>query len=323
MKILAVDDDEIILALLGEALGAIGENAFELANCGEDALTKLGQAGPVFDCILLDIQMPGLDGTEVCRRIRAKPQYRKTPIIMLTAMSDRHHIEKAFAAGATDYVTKPFDIVELQARLRIAEQLSGQVEQIRQGQNSLDALASRVITRPAVPLDTPLEVDDVRGFLTYVSFRNFIAQLSRGRYYASSLVALKISDITALHQSCDERDFRHLIEDVADAVSENLRGDGSFFTYVGNGVFVCCADRVKSTLTEDFHELIEQTLFQSGSFFDDGQPREIIMLQGVTVNSGVFTGLGSLAIIDRAIESIEENAKVTKQDDEKQNEMVS
>jgi CheY-like chemotaxis protein len=76
-----------------------------------------------FDCFILDVQMPGMDGIELCRQIRAIEVYKDTPIIMNTAVADRDYIDAAFAAGATDYLTKPVDEVEVKARLGVIEQL--------------------------------------------------------------------------------------------------------------------------------------------------------------------------------------------------------
>ena len=76
----------------------------------------------IFDCLLFDISMPGMDGVELCRCVRQFPQYRQTPVIMLTAMRDMTHMGDAYRAGATDYVTKPFDIEELGLRLHAAQE---------------------------------------------------------------------------------------------------------------------------------------------------------------------------------------------------------
>jgi CheY-like chemotaxis protein len=77
-----------------------------------------------FDCFILDVQMPGMDGIELCGQIRAIEVYKDTPIIMNTAVADRDYIDAAFAAGATDYLTKPVDEVEVKARLGVIENSS-------------------------------------------------------------------------------------------------------------------------------------------------------------------------------------------------------
>ena len=117
MRVLAVDDDQSILALLQTALSALGQFEVSIADSGEEALRQIERAEKPFDCFLLDIQMPNMNGIELCRAIRARRAHHKTPILMLTAMSERKYIDESFVAGATDYVTKPFDFFELRSRL--------------------------------------------------------------------------------------------------------------------------------------------------------------------------------------------------------------
>ncbi|MEI2806535.1 MAG: response regulator [Albidovulum sp.] len=123
MKILAVDDDAYIRELLLLIISRSGYEDITVAPSGDAALEAIEVADPAFDCLFFDIQMPGMDGIELCTRVRRIDGYEKTPIIMLTAMTERDFIDRAFAAGATDYVTKPFDTLELGVRARNAEEL--------------------------------------------------------------------------------------------------------------------------------------------------------------------------------------------------------
>jgi len=124
MKILAVDDDTLILDLLTTVLSNTGHKGVEVSSSAPKALQMVQRSDTPFDCLLLDIQMPDMDGIELCRAIRTVPGYEETPIIMLTAMTERSYIEEAFLAGATDYITKPFDVLEISARIRVAAKLS-------------------------------------------------------------------------------------------------------------------------------------------------------------------------------------------------------
>lgn len=120
MKILAVDDEHSILELLPMLAARVGFPDMTTAASGPLALEAIVAAETPFDCLVLDINMPGMDGIELCGQVRALPAYRDTPIIMLTAMTDLDHLGRAFRAGASDYATKPFDIVEFGNRLQIA-----------------------------------------------------------------------------------------------------------------------------------------------------------------------------------------------------------
>jgi putative two-component system response regulator len=112
--VLVVDDTETNLDILVATLGDTYEVA--VAMDGPSALELAAGQHP--DLILLDIMMPGLDGYEVCRRLMADPATAAIPVIFLTAMTDVADKARGFALGAVDYVTKPFEPLEIQARVR-------------------------------------------------------------------------------------------------------------------------------------------------------------------------------------------------------------
>lgn len=112
--VLIVDDIPQNLQVLGNTLIDSDLNSIAALN-GEDAL-EIVEETPV-DLILLDISMPGMDGFEVCRRIKADPATEEIPIIFLTAMNQSEDIVKGFELGAVDYITKPFNSAELLKRI--------------------------------------------------------------------------------------------------------------------------------------------------------------------------------------------------------------
>jgi len=114
-KVLIVEDDAGIRQSLFETLGALGFAVGEASN-GEEALVRLRMVS--YDAVLLDINMPGMGGKEACSRI--SKAYPHLPIIMLTVRDEEDDLVEALDAGASDYVTKPFQIRELTARLRAA-----------------------------------------------------------------------------------------------------------------------------------------------------------------------------------------------------------
>lgn len=113
--ILIVDD---VPKNIQVAASILQENGYQMA-FAQDGRTALAQIESTrFDLILLDIMMPQMDGLEVCRRIKANPDSREIPIIFLTAKDDADSIVKGFELGAMDYLTKPFNGAELQARVK-------------------------------------------------------------------------------------------------------------------------------------------------------------------------------------------------------------
>jgi two-component system KDP operon response regulator KdpE len=109
--ILAIDDDYIMLQVIRWSLESAGYQVITAAD-GQRGLQQLQESHP--HLVILDVMMPNLDGWETCRRIR---EFSTVPIIMLTALESRDNIIKALKMGADDYVVKPFDPEELQARV--------------------------------------------------------------------------------------------------------------------------------------------------------------------------------------------------------------
>lgn len=115
IRVLVVDDDFATRLLAAEALLAAGYAPLE-AEDGREALEHFDRSSP--DAVLLDINMPGLDGYEVCRRIRMRPGGAATSVLVMTASDDVDAVQRAFAAGATDFLTKPLNLPLLAHRVR-------------------------------------------------------------------------------------------------------------------------------------------------------------------------------------------------------------
>jgi two-component system response regulator MprA len=115
MKILVVDDERAVRDSLRRALELEGYE-IQLAGDGSEALAALEEEESQPDAVILDVLMPGLDGLEVCRRVRAAGNH--VPVLMLTARDEVENRVAGLDAGADDYVTKPFALEELLARVR-------------------------------------------------------------------------------------------------------------------------------------------------------------------------------------------------------------
>jgi signal transduction histidine kinase len=118
--ILVVDDNPTNLSVISQALRSVGWQV-RIAIDGEDALSKVAQNHP--ELILLDVQMPGIDGFEVCRRLKEDSATADIPIIFMTALTDTASKVKGLSLGAVDYIAKPFEQEEAIARVRVHLQL--------------------------------------------------------------------------------------------------------------------------------------------------------------------------------------------------------
>ena len=145
--VLIVDDVPDNLAMLHDALDESGYTVL-VATSGEAALKRARQALP--DIVLLDAMMPGMDGFEVARQLKATPQTAHIPIIFMTGLTETEHLEAALQAGGVDYVTKPIKPREVMARMGVhlqgARRARQEAQQAGQARNALDAFGYASIT---------------------------------------------------------------------------------------------------------------------------------------------------------------------------------
>lgn len=243
MKILAVDDDPIILELLQQFMLAIGDHDLTAALSADNAVALLGesQAAP-FDCFLLDIQMPGMDGIELTKQIRMREGYASTPILMLTAMSEKRYIDNAFAAGATDYATKPFDLTELTARITMIERLVLSQKVKADKVFAANSMLETIKATDCFDLHEPIELHDIENVIACTAMENYVAQLSRNALFGSTVFAFSLRKPDKFCDALSGAEFRFLIEDVAEVVSESLSRRQFLMTYAGNGTYLCITE---------------------------------------------------------------------------------
>ena len=140
-RVLVVDDDPRITNLVRRVLAYDGYNVV-VAATGEEALARSLETPP--DVVVLDVMLPGFDGLEVCRRIQAD---RPVPVLMLTARDEETDLLVGLAVGADDYLTKPFSIRELAARVHALLRRTGRAAQLDGRKNVLADLVIDVVER--------------------------------------------------------------------------------------------------------------------------------------------------------------------------------
>jgi DNA-binding response OmpR family regulator len=140
--ILIVDDDPQTLQLVGKLLSDELACDICLATSGGEALEIIERVSP--DLVLLDVNMPDMNGYEVCISIRAKEDYRELPIIFLTVQRDSEHIVRGFETGGTDYIAKPFESRELLARVRVQLELKLSRDELMRQKGELESTIARI-----------------------------------------------------------------------------------------------------------------------------------------------------------------------------------
>jgi chemotaxis protein methyltransferase CheR len=186
-SILVVDDTRANIGFLLETLSRAGYRV-RVAPDGETALEQVQYAAP--DLVLLDVMMPGIDGFETCKRLRKLPGQAQLPVIFMTALADAQDKVRAFAAGANDYVTKPFQSEEVLARVRVhlaRRMLATQLEEANR------ELESRVAARTAELTAALAELQVLKGRLQQENryLKQEIAEITHGGEIVGSSPALR------------------------------------------------------------------------------------------------------------------------------------
>lgn len=250
MKIIAVDDDKVSLDLLDQCLREGGHEHVSLAASADEALRMLDDTAIAYDCILLDIDMPEKNGIELCADIRRMGRYRNAPILMITRRKDRTAIEQAFANGATDYITKPFEFFEVLTRIKVAERLVQERQAAIDSYIAVQSIASTTpaagpspTTRKPAPALTEEQFQITSDKLLSLSvFQNYLEQVTRTEDCQTSLIALKVRHIHRIFADTDAAEFVGLLKEIAEAVIDEFTPGKVFLAHAGNGIFLCAVD---------------------------------------------------------------------------------
>jgi CheY-like chemotaxis protein len=213
-------------------------NDLHTAPSGPAALDMIKAQKVPFDCMLLDVDMPEMDGIELCRRIRTVPGYEDKPILMLTAKTDSISIEKAFAAGANDYIAKPFNLKDIYNRIRVAERLLVSSKTIKRiDANDLSKEGTQV--PEDITLGDKVFLANVGRLILSFSLGNYITQLDRSELDNYQVFGVSIDDAERIFEQTSQQGFLHLLTSVAETLTDLITCPHLLMSYEGNGAFLC------------------------------------------------------------------------------------
>ncbi|MBS1301279.1 response regulator [Loktanella sp. SALINAS62] len=232
MHILAVDDDPIILELLCDPalLGAA-----HTVTCAVDAATALkaiAQQDIPFDVLLLDVFMPGTNGIDLCAKLRKMPDYAQVPIIIMTGSCQIDLIQRAYNAGATDFVKKPLEGLELLTRVMMAEELTT----ARRDANAARATAKTLSRLIADPFAHHPPQAAKTGRLRYMELENRLLTAPQGCHALHLFHIMVPTAATAPAPQRAERfaeNLDHVFDTALSATDHKMD-----LAYAGHGVFV-------------------------------------------------------------------------------------
>ncbi len=244
MGLLIVDDSVETCRSLQTILEAEGYTDIQLAYCTSDAMHILGLVPPATpaeppDAILLDIRIPPVDGVETCRRIKACEAFRDVPVIIMTGWSETGQLQAAFAAGASDYLTKPIDPSELSARLKSAISVKLELTQRKAHLERLLELSQRA-ARELQSLRCLVCIDELTGVANRRQLNHTLrhewARASR-EGWPLGLLMIDIDYFKAFNDLYGHPRGDQCLRDVADVLRRALRRPGDVLARYGGEEF--------------------------------------------------------------------------------------
>lgn len=237
MKILVVDDDPTILELLTLFLETIGYEETVAMQGAAAAIGAMDSATVPFDCLIVDIQMPEMSGIELVAHVRSDPRYRDTPILMLTAMGDKQHVQMSFSAGATDYVQKPFDLADLEARLYSAALYAGQRAHLRHRKRRQEQRGEAPGGQLTRDLEADIGLSGRDGFVSSVIFDNCLIQLQNSSPRDLRVIGVHWLNFEELEAAVGQ-DVLGILTGVMETALAEVMSAGTFIcAYKGDGRF--------------------------------------------------------------------------------------
>lgn len=298
MKVLAVDDDPFIAELIPLIAAKVGFSDVVTATSGEEALLAIAAADRPFDCLIVDLSMPCEDGVKICASVRTIPTYHKVPIIILTEMSEGACIDRAFRAGATDYVTKPLDSVELGARMQAAHSINMAQREAESVVNvrHADQDGGRVFD-----LSEEISADGVGNLIDYPTLKSHLIQLTRTSLLSSQVVAIKIDQFEAILARVSSEEFLYMLSEIVDAVGEVFKTFGYLMAYAGRGTFIVVSRKASLEPSISIESDIQHLLDERNLEYDNGDPLDIDVSIGNPIRPTVTRIHRIAKTFDRAI----------------------
>ncbi len=239
MSILIVDDSPDMRLLIKTLLNNAGYKDVIVCGSAEEAIKIL--EGKKIDLILMDIMMPGIDGIEACRMINSRVNLLDIPIIMVTAKDDIEYLKLAFAAGALDYVTKPFNKIELLARVRSALKLKHEMDNRKSKEIEL-----KKITQQLAELNAKLQrlssLDGLTGIPNRRTFDEVLEiELKRAVRNKSpiSLIMLDIDHFKLFNDTYGHLKGDDCLKEIAKVLQNSLKRPGDLVARYGGEEFAC------------------------------------------------------------------------------------
>lgn len=324
MAVLIVDDSRSNRELLAGLLKVGDCPLIRMASNAEEAFGILGlevdgaeprqadDAVPAsgIEIILMDIVMPGIDGVEACRRIKATERYRDVPIIMVTALEQSAHLREAFLAGATDYVVHPLDAKVLQSRVNSALAVRKVVEEYRSREREWKEQASRLESRNR-RLEEIAGMDSLTGVANRRRFESMLDREWLRNLRSMTPISILMADIDFFKRVNDTKG--HLfgdrcLRDVSQALATAVRRAGDLVGRFGGEEFAILLPSVPLEGAVRVGECVRKAV-ESLALDIEGTPLTISVGVATMVPSASASPFDLLDHADKALYKAKENGR--------------
>ena len=309
MRILLIDDSEDSRDLTEAALLSAGYTDIVTAASGWEALKTLDvgrntEERPAFDVVLLDILMPEMDGVEACARIRNDLRYTDLPVIMVTALDDMDSLANAFVAGATDYITKPVNRVELVARVRSALRLKQELDRRLARERELLNFVSNWGDRHASTL-----IDQATGLFVGEAAEAYLTAIGdNGGEEEISILALMLDRLDSYRSANGESATQKVQAQVARAVRRLGATVGIVAAAYRNGTIVVVAPDLAANSARDFGETLRSTVAKLRLPNSEAVASDHVTASVAAITGRVKRAVDRVQLLTRAISQVQEAA---------------
>lgn len=309
MRLLVVDDSQDSRDLTEGALLSAGYTDILTAGSGWEALKILDigrttDENPSVDVVLLDIVMPEMDGVEACARMRNDPRYADVPIIMVTALGDMNSLSNAFVAGATDYVTKPINRIELVARVRAALRLKQELDRRRARERELIAFLSSWGDRRA-----GIWIDEATGLFVGEAAEAYLkCACGSDSDEVISVLALTLDGLDGYRSAYGETATRDALAQVARAVRRLAAATGTVAAAYRNGMIILIAPELGANLARELAETLRATVQKLRLTNSEAVASDYVTASVAAITARVKRTVDWVQLLTQAISSVQQAA---------------
>ncbi|WP_322866640.1 PleD family two-component system response regulator [Aquicoccus sp. G2-2] len=303
MRILLVDDDTFFTDLISSSLAEMGLDDLTIAHSAEDALDLIESQRLPFDCYLLDIMLGGMDGIELCQQLRARRASQAAPIIMITASTDSPLMARAFDAGATDFLRKPLDHVEVVGRIRTAMMLVETTRNEKRGRHALRALISYSSDFNLIDLSERVCFPDINSMVDYYQIENRLLKMQDG-LFQMHLFRVRVRNFSTLNKRTERAHVLQQLHAISATISQAVSAQNFMLSYLGQGSFVCCIIGRHSMVPDLFQAKLRHSAQDALSNVPSCKGVDVVLDVSEVSTKRILSRTAALSLLSRELEMV-------------------